>query len=238
MNKLTPPQRIQKIIEHLDLTIDDFGQDINKGRAQSVYDIVNGKTKSITQNMVNKIRGVFPQFNEVWLLTGTGEMLNDKPEQSKEEIPTSKRNLIPLYEDVATIGGTDTVANIDPVKASSIQIDAGDWFRGATAAIRHYGDSMTEYSSGCILAIRELNNKNEIVWGRNYVVETDERRITKQIAELDEHNIICYSTNTEKHPDGRLKHQPIIIPKQDIRYISRVLGSVNKEESTGKVQLL
>ncbi len=159
------------------------------------------------------------------------ELLNEE----KEKI---SKNLIPFYEDVATIGGDNLVAETGAIYNTSVLIDAGDWFQGATAAIRHYGDSMVEYPSGCILAIRELNDKSEISWGRNYVVETSERRITKQIGELDEKNIICYSTNTSIHPDGRLKHQPITILKENIRYISRVLGSVNKEESTGKVQLL
>lgn len=30
------------------------------------------------------------------------------------------------------------------------EIDAGDWFPEATAAIHHYGDSMVEYPSGSI----------------------------------------------------------------------------------------
>ncbi len=191
------------------------------------------KRGALSQDNISKILHTYPELNANWLFTGKGEML--KTEENKK---TSNRNLIPLYEDVATIGGSDLVAETQAIYNTSILIDAGDWFKGATAAIRHYGESMLEYPSGCILAIRELKDKSEIVWGRNYVVETSERRITKQIAELDEDNIICYSSNIETHPDNRLKHQPITILKKDIRYISRVLGSVNKEESTGKVQLL
>lgn len=72
-----------------------------------------------------------------WLLTGHGPMLmNPAPDKKK----------IPLYDDVATIGGyNDTVANVDTQHQVSEWVDAGDWFPDATAAIHHYGDSMVEY---------------------------------------------------------------------------------------------
>ena len=37
-------------------------------------------------------------------------------------------------------------------------IDAGDWFHEASAAIRHYGDSMIEYPSGCILVLKKVED--------------------------------------------------------------------------------
>jgi len=180
----------------------------------------------------SKILHHYPEINPEWLLTGEGSMLKD------QTIDTKQKNMIPLYEDVGTIGGASIVANTDAVSETKLQIDAGGWFNGATAAIRHYGDSMNEYQSGCILAIKELHDKNEIIWGRNYVVETDEMRITKKIAEIDQDHINCYSTNNETYPDGALIHQPIKVCKKNIRRISKVLGAVNKEESTGQVTLL
>ena len=60
----------------------------------------------------------------------------------KEAILPTKKNLIPFYDDVSTIGGlNDRVANTDPSSPTE-WIDAGDWFPEATAAIRHYGDSI------------------------------------------------------------------------------------------------
>lgn len=214
-------KEVLELIEKNGITAYEIEQNTTLS-AVGVQKIINGETKRPLTRTLEDITSY----------------IRNKYNPEEEEASTSNKNFIPFYEDVATFGGSDNVASMESIYNTSIQIDAGDWFRGATAAVRHYGDSMIEYPSGCILAIRELKNKNEIVWGRNYVIETSERRITKQIAELDKDNIICYSTNTEKHMDGRLKHQPIIILKEDIRFISRVLGSVNKEESTGKVQLL
>lgn len=191
----------------------------------------------INSTSIEKILHTYPEINPEWLLTGKGDMLKQaNPQVIESQKP--KRNLIPLYEDVSTIRGTSQTAGIEATYSSSVLIDAGGWFNGGTAAIRHYGDSMLEYESGCTLVIRELKDKTEIIWGRNYVVETDEMRITKKIASLDELHIMCYSTNNDTYPDGTLIHQPIKIIKEKIRYLSRVMGSVNKEESTGKVSLI
>lgn len=173
------------------------------------------------------------QLNPEWLLTGKEPML-----KANRSVVNESRNLIPFYEDVQSIGGSNLVAETGAVYNSNILIDAGDWFKGATAAIRHYNDSMVEYPSGCILALRELKDKTEIEWGRNYVVETREMRVTKKISEFDQNFIMGYSTNKETYFDGTLIHQPIKIRKESILKIARVLGSVNKEESTGMVQLI
>lgn len=197
---------------------------------QVISNIVSGRKSKPSFDVLNSILSTFDDINSDWLLTGEGSMLSDSKRRTK--------NLIPLYDDVTTIGGKDVVAEDQPVYESTIKIDAGDWFNGATAAIRHYGDSMKEYQSGCILAIRELQDKTEIIPGRNYVVETDERRITKKISELDENHFNCHSTNNETYPNGEMIHGPIKIRKKSIRRISKVLGAINYEESTGIVNVL
>ncbi len=201
------------------------------------YGSFKGKQKNsaLNSDAIDNILSIHSDIDANWLVTGKGEMIKNKTASQEDG---GRKNLIPLYEDVATIGGTNTIAEMSPQHSTSIQIDAGDWFKGATAAIRHYEDSMIEYPSGSILAIRELINKDEIVWGRNYVVETDEMRVTKKIAYFDDDHIMCYSTNQDVYPDLTLIHQPIKIPKKNIRHISRVLGCVTKEESSGKVNLL
>ena len=149
-----------------------------------------------------------------------------------EPIDEGKKKKIPLYDDVATIGGNnDQVANVDDSARPTEWIDAGDWFPTATSAIHHYGDSMTEYPSGCILALKRVNDSRFLLNGENYVIETDEFRITKRILD-DGDDIIAYSTNTETYPDGRLVHAPIRIPKEAIRHLDLVLGCVIRKFST------
>ncbi|MDY3525557.1 peptidase S24 [Riemerella anatipestifer] len=181
-----------------------------------------------------KILHYFPEINPEWLLTGKGEMIKSK---QGGEVEKSK-NLIPFYDDVATVGGTDLVADTyNAVSVATDYIDAGDWFPSATAAIRHYGTSMIEYPNGCILALKRIYDTNSIVWGRNYVIETDEIRVTKrmQTCKTDDECIMAYSTNTETYPDGQLVHEPFKIRKENIRRIFLVLGRVVKEYSSDPV---
>lgn len=147
------------------------------------------------------------------------------------EEPKRKGNLIPFYDNVATIGGiNETVANVDGVSQPTEYIDTGDWFRDATAAIRHYGESMIEYPTGCILAIKEVQDRELLIPGRDYVVETSEYRVTKRIQKgKDKEHITAYSTNPETYADGRLIHEPFDIPWRAVIHISLVLGYVVKK---------
>lgn len=196
------------------------------GGAKPSYDII--------YDISNKF-----EINTDWLITGRGSMLKSEgrsPWGEQEEVLPTKKNLIPFYDDVSTIGGlNDRVANTDP-NSPSEWIDAGDWFPEATAAIRHYGDSMVEYSSGSILALRRVDDQRLIMNGRNYVIETSEYRVTKQLQDDGDH-FMAYSTNRETYPDGRQIHAPFSIPKDAIRYIYLVLGCVTKEYSNGAIQI-
>jgi hypothetical protein len=217
--------RLAKIIEYLSDTPNSFALKLGYQRAQTIYDILNMKSAP-SYDFFNRFTNT--EYSDIidieWLLTGKGEMLKK----------TGKK--IPLYN-VDTIGGVnERSANMDGVIKPSDWIDAGDWFMEATAAMHHYGDSMMEYPSGCILALREISDRRLIVWGKNYVIETDEYRITKRLQQSSNPDcIMAYSTNEEKYADGTLIHQPIEIHKESIRRLAIVLGYVVKEQSSGIV---
>lgn len=200
------------------------------GGAKPSYDII--------YDISNKF-----EINTDWLITGRGSMLKNEPSSSVDnngvdllEIQSSKRNRIPFYDDVSTIGGiNDRIATLDPSNPSE-WIDAGDWFPEATAAIRHYGDSMVEYPSGSILALKRVHDARLIMNGRNYVIETTEYRITKQLQDKGDY-FMAYSTNRETYPDGSQIHAPFPVPKDAIRHIDLVLGCVMKEYSNGAIQI-
>lgn len=142
-----------------------------------------------------------------------------------------KGNVIPFYDDVVSIGGKNQLgSDMSGISQPSEYIDTGDWFKNATAAIRHYGESMLEYPAGCILAIKEVINRDLIVPGRDYVIETSEYRVTKRLQSgKDENYFAAYSTNPEKYADGRLVFEPFEIPKEEIKHLSLVLGYVVKK---------
>ena len=150
-----------------------------------------------------------------------------------------KKNRIPLYDDVATIGGkNDMVADVNDAHRPTEFVDAGDWFPFATSAIHHYGDSMVEYPSGCILVLKRVNDINLLINGENYVIETDEFRITKQIQYDGGDYIMAYSSNRDTYPDGHLIHSPIRIPKESIRHLDLVLGCVIKRFSNAPFKIM
>ena len=159
-------------------------------------------------------------------------LLKDTPQYAGggEEIKKTG-NLIPFYDNVTSIGGVNELgAEMGGVTQPTEYIDTGDWFRNATAAIRHYGESMVEYPTGCILALKEVYDRELIIPGRDYVIETSEYRVTKRIQQgKDSDHITAYSTNSETYADGRLIHEPFDIPWRVVQRISLVLGYVVKK---------
>lgn len=172
-------------------------------------------------------------FNEIETKNKQPETATPPTFQQKrfEEKMREKPHLIPLYDDVSAIGGVNKRgANMQPVSKPTEYIDTGDWFDDADAAVRHYGSSMIEYPEGCILALKEVKERQLIVWGRNYIVETSEYRITKRLQRAkDEAHIMAYSSNETTYNDGQLINEPIEIAWNDISRIFFVLGYVVKQ---------
>jgi hypothetical protein len=166
-----------------------------------------------------------PNIDYDWLISGVGDMLKFPEEKN--------RKLIPFYDNANTIGGINEIsANTESELQPTDYIDAGDWFKDATAAIRHYGESMTEYPQGSILALKEVRERQLIIWGKNYVIETNEYRITKRVQRGKSDGYVrAYSTNKETYPDGLLIHEPLDILWEDIHRIFSVLGYVVKDGS-------
>lgn len=167
------------------------------------------------------------------------EEINKYVQENIIDIENEAKKRIPFYDDVATIGGANRqVADVSSTGNVSEWIDAGDWFPEATAAIRHYGDSMIEYPSGSILALKRVEDWRLIIWGRNYSIETTEFRITKRLQDGGGDYVLAYSSNMDSYPDGTLIHSPIRIPKDTIRNIDLVLGCVTKEYSNGPMKII
>lgn len=172
-------------------------------------------------------------INANWLITGKGEMLlrNSNNDPMKE---INQPNLIPFFDGVA-VGGTNEVANMDPSVQANEYINAGDWFKDATAAMRVHGDSMApEYKPGSIVALKNVNDKRLIVYGQDYVVETSEYRVIKRLQRSDFNDCwSCYSINNETYTNSeKLIHEPFDVPVDAVNRLYRVLGNVTRTESS------
>ena len=240
----TQKERLERFIEAMGFSIREFERSIGVSNGT-----VRHNSGTLSANLKDKISSKFPQLSMDWLLTGNGDMFSNASKQPtddrekterrpREQQPARRR--IPLYADVVSIGGyNDEVANTDAAAAHVAEwIDAGDWFPEATAAIRHYGDSMVEYPAGSILVLKRVQDRRLLINGRNYVIETTEFRITKQLQYDGGDYLMAYSSNPETYPDGRQIHSPIKIPLDTVRHIDLVLGCVQKEYSNGAIPII
>ena len=83
MKTFTPPQIIEALADYLKISVAELSQKAGYERAQSFYDVLNGKTKNISPKMANNIVSAFPEINKDWLLTGNGEMLIEDDEEEE-----------------------------------------------------------------------------------------------------------------------------------------------------------
>jgi hypothetical protein len=94
----------------------------------------------------------------------------------------------------------------------------------ATEKMHYVGHSMVQYPNDCIMAIKKVNDYELLVPGNNYVIETNENRITCQLQILRPGHLTAYFTNFATYPDGNLIYPPIDIPMSSIKEIYSILG--------------
>lgn len=218
---------IIKLSNYFGISIDDlvfFKNEKNGNENGKVYGKVSNKNAQVNAQVNAQL------LDEI-------EENAEHPNLCKRETKysqTPKRHLIPFY-DIQAIAGRYSGADMTPVIASTEMIDAGDWFHDATAAMRIYGDSMNpDYKSGTIVALKEVHDKRIILYGDDYVIETDEIRVLKRLQRADERGCwLACSTNQEiweQGPQkGRLVHEPFEVPIDMVRRLYLVVGEVNRK---------
>lgn len=234
MDKIYAPIK-ERILQYLDL------KKITKEDFYKISSIASsnfkgkGAASELGGDKIAKILTMYPDLNSEWLITGKGDIT-----KSKLPVTTDKPEaavLIPLYDTIATAGSLST-AEMAPVTEPVEMINAGDWFRDATAAMRVHGDSMyPAYPSGSIVAIKEVMNKRLVMYGEDYVIETSEYRVIKRLQRSEDKNCwLAYSVNNELWQSGPLAGKPVYEPfdihKEDVTRLFIVLGSVKRNHSS------
>lgn len=80
-------ERLELIVEKSgEKSVSSFADAIGGNQKQVLYDIKNGKIKSISANLSKIIVSRFPQFNPEWVMYGTGETLLKKPTPLEKEV--------------------------------------------------------------------------------------------------------------------------------------------------------
>ena len=86
MQKETAVKILNDILKHLGMSVKQFSDSLGKERPQWAYDVLNPEKKvGISKNIADLIIEHYPQFNKSWLLTGEGDMLNNKAENEQNK---------------------------------------------------------------------------------------------------------------------------------------------------------
>lgn len=231
---MTKIERVKKLSKWL--IFDGFADndaDLAKklGYSKSSFSQIMNEKVPLSTKFIETLCNANENINKVWItdlkgtmLKGTSNMLSNREE----------KKLIPLYDGVVT-AGMQVTAIMDATQEPAEMIDAGDWFRDATAAMRVHGDSMyPEYKSGSVAALREVKNKRLVVYGQDYLIETTEYRVIKRLQKSDiPQNWLACSVNEEKYESsGRLIHEPFDVHIDDVTRLYQVLGNVKRNQSS------
>jgi len=225
---MTSKDRINQALKDSKKKQADLGRELNL-KSSSVSEMLSSPGEAPTNYIqaAAKITG----FLEQWLLTGEG-LKRKEPGGTNNNPDIQKGNIIPVYDTVATAGMTLVQEDQPSYSKPTESVNTGSLFRDASAAMRVYGDSMfPKYQAGCMIALKEIIDPDNIVYGEDYVVETSEQRVLKRLmkSEKGEEYIELNSINPQKDDRGRAVFAPKDIHLTKLRRIFKVLGQVRYE---------
>lgn len=215
-------------------------------KEKDLYFYINGSNlkkfrerENITQDELAVSLAVTRQTINSWEAKNSAKLDEKKLDKlihvlkvSKEDLYNRKINNesseIPFY-DTVLFGDASMLAeqSVD-YPGSAEMIDPGSWFRGANGALRVYGHSMfPKYPAGCIIAYKTAD-KEVIIWGEDYVIELEDRRIVKR---LDKSDIKGYVKAISYNKSEDYAYSPIEIPVSKIKNLYMVLGKIEMEVS-------
>jgi phage repressor protein C with HTH and peptisase S24 domain len=218
---------LKEVISYCETNYHQLAKSLNLKRSQNLYDIRDGKVK-ISGNLAAKIVALKPEININYLLTGEGSMLHDeqenapieKSEQAYENADDEKPIYLYDVSAAAGYGSFDMLITKDRI-VGEYKIPA---FKGVDWMIYVKGSSMyPKYSSGDIIACRELNESKFIQWGKVYVVGTREQGLlVKRLEQSEKEDCLRAVSDNEAY-------KPFDIPVDEIIGIALVVGVIRLE---------
>lgn len=185
------------------------------------------QNNGISEDNIARFLAYAPDVNIEWLITGEGPMLSHPTTPTPPTTPTKPTShpstsgipLIPL----------DAVAGFPADSGGGVRLEDCERYvipefenKGANFLIRVSGDSMVPlYYSGDLLACRKITDIRFFQWGTVYVLETSQGVLVKRVQESVDHadSILCVSENNSVH-------HPFLLPRDDIRSLSTIVGLV------------
>lgn len=198
----------ERLIAYLDykkVSKSDFGRSIG---VSSAY--VTSMRKSIDPEKLQSIAKNFPDLNTGWLMTGEGEML--KKDLSISKNPVSGPG-IPFYDINVTASITENFNDIPEEPQYRIDVP---FLNDCTAAFPVFGESMMPvYNPGDTVIVKEIKNRDAILWGETYLVITNAncdnlRTIKRVFISADRRNYILRAINPEYTGDTFIATEDVI----------------------------
>lgn len=219
---------INEMIAYSGLSPAAFANKIGVKTTQAIYDLQKGRTKSLSQSMVNKIKSCWPEINSFWLLTGEGEMIKSGVEVKPIHTPPYQEKIeeqasINLYDIEAAANLKTLLANKDENILGKISIPN---IPKCDGAVYVRGDSMYPLlKSGDIIAYKEVApDVRHIIFGEMYLVSVD--------MDGEEYLTVKYVNKSERGDDWvklvsyNAHHEPKDFPIEALRAIAIVKMSI------------
>ena len=74
-------ERITAVLSYAELSASAFAKKIGAKTTQAIYDLISGKTKTLSPDILNKVLSCYPDLSIEWLVRGEGEMLKTGVQQ-------------------------------------------------------------------------------------------------------------------------------------------------------------
>ncbi|MBR5852765.1 MAG: hypothetical protein IKY74_01020 [Alistipes sp.] len=202
---------MEKVIEHLGLSIITFAKQLGMPRPESLYQIRKGNF-GISPDLADRIVRLDPNIDRTWLLSGIGSMLKSKPLESVTIpfYPQDMEEVMPFISDTITSTVVQVPYNVD-----------------CDYVVRTFSRPMSDPSTVANdLFLKRITNLDDMVQGNEYVMHIEPRVLWRKIRLLkeDDGKIRLVARNREDFPD-------IIVDRRDIKACWRVVARVAILES-------
>ena len=198
--------RVAEMINKLGISPNSFAKELGYSRAQTLYDIMNGKSAP-SYDFFKKvaIAEISAKVNIEWLLTGEGEMLKSDT-QAACPVPSGIRAGIPLIPFNAMAGALRGEQNAMDYECEHYVVPD---FRNADFMMHISGDSMVPtFQSGDIVAC--------------HILDTDQGAIIKRVKPgSDSSHVLIVSDNRE--------YDAFELEYSQIHAVALVLGIIRLE---------
>ncbi|PST81883.1 DNA-binding protein [Pedobacter yulinensis] len=163
---MTPNERVKFLLGKLGFnTQKDFADSINI-KSGSLSDILR-KRVGVSSAIKDRL-ALIHHVSKLWLETGEGPVFNEQPTR-----PVTEKEGIPYYDiDIEELASE----NLQMMEREPIYYVNYKPFNDCSAYLPVFGNSMhPAYSAGDIIAVKEIWNRDVLVWGEAYLIITNKK---------------------------------------------------------------